>query len=51
MSLPAYPLMVFLISKVNKRDLEEEQRIRDEKKKQRRSQRRRGPPIMDKPGF
>ena len=33
MSLPAYPLMVFLVSRVNKRDLEEEQRIREEKKK------------------
>ncbi len=50
MSVPAYPLMVFLISKVNKRDLEGEQRIRDEKKKARQSKGG-GPPIMDKPGF
>ena len=33
MSLPAYPLMVLLVSRVNKRDLEEEHRIREEKKK------------------
>ena len=33
MSLSAYPLMVFLVSKVSKRDLEEEQRIRDGKRK------------------
>ena len=46
MSLPAYPLMVFLVSRVNKRDLEEEQRIREEKKKERKSKGG-GPPIMD----
>ncbi len=50
MSLPAYPLMVYLISKVNKRDLDEEHRLREEKKKERRSKGG-GPPIMDKPGF
>jgi len=50
MSVPAYPLMVFLISRVNKRNLEEEQRIRDEKKKERRSKGG-GPPIMDRSGF
>jgi uncharacterized protein YacL len=50
MSLPAYPLMVFLVSKVNKRDLEEEQRIRDEKKKARKAKGG-GPPIMDRDGF
>ena len=47
MSLPAYPLMVFLVSKVNKRDLEEEHRIREEKKKARKAKGG-GPPIMDR---
>ena len=47
MSLPAYPLMVFLVSRVNKRDLEEEQSIREEKKKERKSKGG-GPPIMDR---
>ena len=47
MSLPAYPLMVFLVSRVNKRDLEEEQRVREEKKKERKSKGG-GPPIMDR---
>ncbi len=50
LSLPAYPLMAFLISRMNKRDLEAEQKIRDEKNKERRK-RGGGPPIMDKPGF
>ena len=50
MSIPAYPLMVFFVSRVNKRDLEEEQRIREEKKKQRRSKGG-GPPIKKQPGF
>jgi hypothetical protein len=50
MSLPAYPLMVFLVSKVNKRNLEEEHRVREEKKKELRS-RGGGPPIMDRDGF
>ncbi|MFQ5450861.1 MAG: hypothetical protein ACE5E9_09545, partial [Nitrospinaceae bacterium] len=45
MSLPAYPLMVFLISRVNKRDLESEQKAREEKKKQKRTKGG-GPPIM-----
>ncbi|MEE9258747.1 MAG: hypothetical protein V3U37_04315 [Nitrospinaceae bacterium] len=49
MSLPAYPLKVFLIIKLNKRDLEAEQKIRDEKKKNRKSGG--GPPIMDREGF
>ena len=49
MSIPAYPLMVFLTSKVNKRDLDEEQRIRDEKKKKQKSKGG-GPPIMDRDG-
>ena len=47
MSLPAYPLMVLLVSRVNKRDLEEEHRIREEKKKERKSKGG-GPPIMDR---
>ena len=47
MSLPAYPLMVFLVSRVNRRDLEEEQRIREEKNKERKSKGG-GPPIMDR---
>jgi len=50
MSLPAYPLMVFLVSKVNKRNLEEEHRVREEKKKELRSKGG-GPPIMDRDGF
>ena len=50
MSVPAYPLMVYFIFKLNKRDLEEEHRIREEKKKARRSKGG-GPPIMNKGGF
>jgi hypothetical protein len=50
MSLPSYPLMVFLVSKVNKRNLEEEQRVREEKKKKSR-ERGGGPPIMKRDGF
>lgn len=50
MTVPAYPLMVFFIFKVNKRDLDAEQRIREEKKKARRSKGG-GPPIMNKSGF
>ena len=50
MSLPAYPLMVFLVSKINKRDLDEEQKIRDQKKKERKAKGG-GPPIMDRDGF
>ena len=46
LSLPAYPLMVFLLFGVNKRDLEAEDVIRKEKKKG-----RSGPPIMKKDGF
>ena len=46
LSLPAYPLMVFLIFGVNKRDLEAENLIRKEKKKK-----RTGPPIMKRDGF
>ncbi|MBT3514271.1 MAG: hypothetical protein HOB32_08885 [Nitrospina sp.] len=50
MSLPAYPLMVFLVSKVNKRDLDAEQKVRDQKKKERK-EKGGGPPIMDRDGF
>ncbi len=46
MTLPAYPLMTFLIFGVNKRDLEGEEVVRKEKKKN-----RSGPPIMKKDGF
>ena len=46
LSLPAYPLMVFLISGVNKRDLEAEDTIRKQKKKK-----NSGPPIMKRDGF
>ena len=50
MSLPAYPLMTFLVMRVNKRDLDAEQKIRDEKKKARKAKGG-GPPIMDRDGF
>jgi len=50
MSIPAYPLMVYFVFRVNKRDLDAEQKIRDEKKKQRRSKGG-GPPIKRQPGF
>jgi hypothetical protein len=46
LSLPSYPLMVFLMFGVNKRDLEAEDLVRKEKKKS-----RSGPPIMEKDGF
>ncbi|MGY8766783.1 MAG: hypothetical protein ACKVI5_07970 [Nitrospinaceae bacterium] len=46
LSVPAYPLMVYLIFGVNKRDLDAEDVIRKEKKKK-----RAGPPIMEKDGF
>lgn len=48
MSIPAYFLMAFMIRKLNKRDLEEENRIRKEKRAKRKKG---GPPIMDKDGF
>ena len=51
MSLPAYPLMVLLVSRVNRRDLEEEQRVREDRKKERKSKGGGGPPIMDRDGF
>ncbi|HIE41776.1 MAG TPA: hypothetical protein EYP95_00760 [Nitrospinaceae bacterium] len=46
LSLPAYPLMVFLVHGVNKRDLDAEEVIRKTKKKN-----RSGPPIMKRDGF
>ncbi len=46
LSLPAYPLMLFLIASLNKRDLDAEDVIRKEKKKN-----RSGPPIMKRDGF
>ncbi len=46
LTLPAYPLMTFLIFGVNKRDLDAEEVARKEKKKN-----RSGPPIMKKDGF
>ena len=46
LSLPAYPLMVYLVSGVNKRDLEAEDVVRKEKKKK-----NSGPPIMKRDGF
>ena len=49
MSCPAYILMTFLVSRLNKRDLEEEDRIRKEKKSKRKSGG--GPPIMERDGF
>ena len=49
MSLPAYCLMIYLIHGLNKRDLEEEHRIRQEKKKNRKGGG--GPPIMKRDSF
>ena len=49
MSLPAYCLMVYLVHGLNKRDLEEEDRIRREKKKNKKGGG--GPPIMDRDAF
>ena len=50
MSAPAYLLMVFLVWRLNKRDLEEEDRIRKEKKAKRKTKGG-GPPIMERDGF
>lgn len=47
-SVPAYFAMVYMIRKLNKRDLEEEQRVRAEKKKNRKGG---GPPIMNRDRF
>jgi len=49
MSVPAYLMMVYLVNGVNKRNLEEEHRIRQEKKKNRKGGG--GPPIMDRDSF
>ena len=48
LSVPAYLLMAYLVNKLNKRDLEEEHRIRMEKKKNKKGG---GPPIMDRGRF
>ena len=48
LSVPAYLMMVYLISGLNKRNLEEEHRIRTEKKKNRKGG---GPPIMKRDAF
>ena len=48
LTLPAYPLMVYLIFGLNKRDLEVEDAERREKKKNKQSG---GPPIMKRDGF
>ncbi len=49
MSAPAYFMMVYLVHNLNKRDLEEEHRIRQEKKKKGKGGG--GPPIMDRDSF
>ena len=46
LSLPAYPMKVFLLFRVNNRDMEAEDLVRKEKKKS-----KSGPPIMEKDGF
>jgi hypothetical protein len=48
LTLPAYPLMVYLIFGLNKRDLETEDAERREKKKKKQGG---GPPIMKRDGF
>ena len=47
-SLPAYFAMAYMIRGLNKRDLEEEHRVRKEKKKNRKGG---GPPIMNRDRF
>jgi hypothetical protein len=47
-SIPAYFAMAFMVKGLNKRDLEEEHRIRTEKKKNRKGG---GPPIMKRDAF
>ena len=47
-SVPAYFAMAYMVFGLNKRDLEEEHRIRTEKKKNRKGG---GPPIMDRDAF
>ncbi|MFQ5672724.1 MAG: hypothetical protein ACE5G9_06485 [Nitrospinales bacterium] len=48
MSVPSYLLTLFLVFRLNKRDLEAEEAVRLEKKKNRKSS---GPPLMDKDGL
>jgi hypothetical protein len=48
MSVPTYFLMIYFVSKINKRDLDAEAALREEKRKNRKSS---GPPIMDRDGF
>lgn len=48
MSAPTYFLMVYFVSKINKRDLGAEAAVREEKKRNRKSS---GPPIMNREGF
>ena len=48
LTLPAYPLMVYLIFGLNKRDLEAEDAERRQKKKKKQGG---GPPIMKRDGF
>lgn len=48
MSVPAYPLMVYFVTKLNKRDLEAEAIARTEKRKNRKTSH---PPILNKDGF
>ena len=48
LSIPSYLLMLFLVPRLNKRDLEAEEATRREKRKNRKSG---GPPIMDRDGL
>jgi hypothetical protein len=48
MTIPAYPLMVYFVSQLNKRDLEAEAAARAEKRKKRPPSH---PPILNKDGF
>jgi len=48
LSIPAYLMMVWLVKGINKRDLEAEEKLRQEKRKNRKSG---GPPIMNRDGF
>ena len=48
LAVPSYLMMLLLVSRLNKRDLDVEEAARQEKKKNRKSG---GPPIMDRDGF
>ena len=48
LAIPSYLMMLLLVSRLNKRDLDAEEAVRQEKKKNRKSG---GPPIMDRDGF